>query len=90
MAYSWEATNLYNEGIAHYKRGEYELAIVDLNRAIELNPEYMLANFYIGRAYYQKREFDRAIESFGRYIRVKPTDAITYHDRGLAYGMRRK
>src|SRR5262245_65741577 len=42
------ANGLYDEGVAHLKRGEYEQAVDALSEAIRLNPD--LTNAYVGRA----------------------------------------
>src|SRR5262245_3272031 len=42
------ANGLYDEGVAHLKRGEYEQAVDALSKAIRLNPD--LTNAYVGRA----------------------------------------
>ena len=55
--------NAYNNrGIAYDEKGEFDKAIEDYKKAIELNPEYADAYNNRGLAYYGKDESDRAIE----------------------------
>ena len=66
-------------------KGEYDLAIVDYNKAVELNPKSVPAYFNRGRAFYFKRDFSSAIESYSKVIEMTPTDSIVFYNRGLSY-----
>ena len=66
-------------------KGEYDLAIVDYNKAVELNPKSVPAYFNRGRAFYFKRDFSSAIESYSKVIELTPTDSIVYYNRGVSY-----
>ena len=66
-------------------KGEYDLAIVDYNKAVELNPKSVPAYFNRGRAFYFKRDFASAIESYSKVIELTPTDSIVYYNRGVSY-----
>jgi len=54
------ATEHYNRGEAYYLAGEYDLAVADYSKAIEIDP--MIYDAYRGRArvYYYKGEYDKA------------------------------
>src|SRR5437763_16046232 len=41
----------YRSGIAHGRSAEYELAVLDLQRAIKLRPDHALAHAALGRAF---------------------------------------
>ena len=66
-------------------KGEYDLAIVDYNKALELNPKSVPAYFNRGRAFYFKREFASAVESYTKVIELTPEDSVVYYNRGVAY-----
>lgn len=66
-------------------KGEYDLAIVDYNKAIELNPKSVPAYFNRARAFYFKRDFAEAVESYGKVIELTPSDSIVFYNRGVAY-----
>jgi TonB family protein len=66
-------------------KGEYDLAIVDYNKAVELNPKSVPAYFNRARAFYFKRDFAEAIESYSKVIELTPKDSVVFYNRGVAY-----
>jgi len=56
----------YNRGYAYGEKGEYDLAIKDYSKAIELKPDYADAYYNRGLACVKKGEYDRAKEDFQR------------------------
>ena len=68
------------------KKGEYDRAIVDYDKAIRLDPKYTRAYYSRGRAYRLKGEYDRAIADYDKDIRLDPENAkVYYYSRGYAY-----
>ena len=53
-----------NRGSAFHYKGQYDRAISDYNKAIEIDPEYALAFFNRGVAYFKKGDCDKAREDF--------------------------
>lgn len=76
---------LNNRGNAYYYKGQYDRAIEDYNKAIELNPNYTYAYYNRGLAYYQKVQYDLAIENYNKAIYLDPNDAHAYNNRGNVY-----
>ena len=79
-----DAVAYYNRGVAHDEKKDYDPAIADYTRVIEIHPE---AAVYSNRgyAYTHKRDYDRA---FADYASAAATDAgyaDTYFNRGNAY-----
>ena len=72
----------------YYLKGEYDSAIVDYTKAIELNPDYAEAYNNRGVAYHLKKEYDSAIIDFSKAIELNPDYAIAYNNRGRAYGVK--
>ena len=85
MSKKHNANIYYSRGLAHSKKGEYDLAIAAYARAIELNPE--LAEAYVNRGgtYNEIGEFDKAIEDLSKAIELNPKLAEAYGNRGNAY-----
>ena len=66
------------------KKGEYQRAIADLNRALALDPNKPMAYYYRGMAWRLQRRFRKAVEDYTRAIRLKKNPAFYYH-RSQAY-----
>jgi tetratricopeptide (TPR) repeat protein len=74
-----------NLGIAHSKKGEYDLAIEDFTQAIKLNRKYAGPFQGRGEAYAHKGEYDLAIPDFDQAIKLDPDYAEAFYNRGLAH-----
>jgi tetratricopeptide (TPR) repeat protein len=71
-----------NRGLVYDDRREYDRALQDFNRAIQLYP---WAFTYRGITYRKKGEYDRAIKDFDEAIRIDPKVATYYSNRAIAY-----
>ena len=67
------------------QRGEYQLAIRDYSRAIELNPDDAAAHNNRGIAYRNIEEYQAAIRDYSRAIELNPDYVNAYYNRGIAY-----
>ena len=74
---------------AYYSLGEKKLvlkdytgAITDLDKAIELHPEYLRAHYERGRAQAYLGDYDSGIASCTQVIKMDPEDADAYYVRG--------
>lgn len=54
------AETYYNRGLAHSKKGELELAIVDYTKAIEFKPDYADAYYRRSKAWLHLGEVEQA------------------------------
>ena len=61
-----------NRGTVYRIISEYDLAIDDCNKAIELDPDYAEPYSNRGAAYREKGEKDHAIADYDRAIELKP------------------
>ncbi len=57
-----EAKAYLDRGDDYYKKGQYDLAIADYNKAIVIDPKLALAYYGRGNAYGQKGQYDQAWE----------------------------
>jgi tetratricopeptide (TPR) repeat protein len=74
-----------DKGTAHLNKGEYDLAISEFNKALEINPGDAGAYVNRGLAYGRKSQYDQAISDFNRALEINPNYALAYNNRGWAY-----
>ena len=77
-----------NLGIAYRHKNEYDHAIQNCDKAIELNPKYAEAYCNRGIAYDYNRKYDRAIQDFDKAIELNPKYPEAYCNRGNTYQMK--
>ncbi len=75
----------FNElGIAHFKAGNFEDAIIEYNKAININPGEAVYYNNRGAAKNGKRDFYGAISDFNKAVELNPGYADAYNRRGLS------
>ena len=83
-ARAWAAYT--NRGNAYNDKGDYDLAIQDYTKAIELTPDDAEAYYNRGNAYALKGACDPAIQDLTKAIRLRPRYAKAYNNRGNVFG----
>ena len=73
-----------NRANANFVLGEYETAIADYNKAIELNQKEPSIYFSRGLAHFNKQSYTTAIADFDKVIELDPKEAMAYFKRGNA------
>jgi tetratricopeptide (TPR) repeat protein len=74
----------YNRGLAKRKNGDYDGAIADFTKAIELDPGYAEAYYERGEAKRANLDYEDAIDDYTRAIEVNPQYWKAYWERGFA------
>jgi len=72
-------------GNAYYEKGQYDKAISDYSKAIELNPRYANAYNNRGNVYDEKGLHDKAISDLSKAIELNPKYAVAYNNRAISY-----
>lgn len=72
-------------GRAYYDKGQYDLAIADFNRALELKPDYAKGYNSRGKAYSKKKLSALAVADFNKAIEHDPGYGEAYVNRGAQY-----
>ncbi len=64
----------YNQGNAHYRKGEYDAAIVAYKQVLAQGLENSDVFYNLGNAYYKAGQLGRAILAYERALKLKPDD----------------
>ena len=76
---------MHAQGIKAYRNGDLELALADFNRAIALNPTFMIAYINRGIVLYRMGKLDRALADMARARQIdragRATSAAALHRR---------
>ena len=86
VSFGQTAEEYKNQGNAKYDLQDYRGAILDYNKAIELDPTYVKAynNRGMAKANANLQDYRGAILDFTKAIELDPKNAILYYNRGLA------
>jgi tetratricopeptide (TPR) repeat protein len=79
------AIALRNRGFGYALKNDYDRAIADYVRSIEIDPTSPKTFDLRGNAYRDRRDEDSAIADYDQAIKLDPNDAVAFRDRGLAY-----
>jgi Tfp pilus assembly protein PilF len=72
-----------NRGRAYGNRGEYDKAMNDFKRAIEINPRCAEAYYNLGLVFALKGDDDTALKHYDQALKLYPNYAAAYNNRGL-------
>ncbi len=78
-------TYIYRGAARYWKKGDFDGAITDYTRAIELDPEYAEAYDYRGFAHLNNGDIDKAIADYTKAIDIDQELTEAYKDRATAY-----
>jgi tetratricopeptide (TPR) repeat protein len=70
---------------SYYRIEKYDEAIAACNRAIKINPQYVLAYHNRGNVYFAQKEYDKAVADFSKVIKIDSQFAWSYRNRGRIY-----
>jgi len=76
----------YTDRAWGYKaKGDFDLAIADCTKAIQINPNYKDAYLCRAHSYYDKGDYDRAAADYTQLIRLEPDNIAYYQQRAYSY-----
>ena len=78
------AKEYFKQGFAAYKKCDYNAAIEEFNKSIEINPSNSVAYVLRGLAKYALSDYTGAIENYSVALEINPSYADAYYNRGLA------
>jgi tetratricopeptide (TPR) repeat protein len=76
---------LVSRGIAFHKQKDWDKAIADLGKAVELDPKDSNAIYNLGVVYEHKGDGDLAIADYTKAIALNPKDPDAHFARGNVY-----
>ncbi len=79
------AESYYRSGLVFYERRHYELALVNFDQAIQINPEYTSAYYERGLTHTKLQQYIQALTDFARVLQLNPDNAQAYASRGVVY-----
>jgi tetratricopeptide (TPR) repeat protein len=75
-----------NRSVAYAIRGDLQLAMVDLNQAIAIDPNHADAYSRRGTVYAEQGDTQAALADFNKAMEVDPEFSDAYYNRGNFYG----
>ena len=81
------AISFYTTGLEHYNHQNYEDAITEYSKAIDLNPNFAEAFFQRGCAKHNAEDYKGAIEDFNTSINLQPKNELFYKQRASSKTM---
>jgi serine/threonine protein kinase/Tfp pilus assembly protein PilF len=76
---------IYNLGYYYYNIGAFDKTITELNKALQLDPDFGIAHNLLGYAHTYLGDYSTAIEHFKRYIALNPHEANPIDSLAEAY-----
>ncbi len=78
------AKNYHELGVIQKVRGENDKAILSLNKALELQPNFLLAKYHLGVANNNKNDYLTALPYFDEIIVLKPSFTDAYFSKAVS------
>ncbi|MBM4147185.1 MAG: tetratricopeptide repeat protein, partial [Nitrospira sp.] len=75
----------YDLGVVLFNNQQYDEAIVNFQRALELNPKLLHAYNYIGNALQEKKKYDEAISYYKKALALNPYFIGAHYNLGDAF-----
>ena len=74
-----------NRGLTYWELGDFEKALDDFQKSIEINPQYMPSYYNRAGVFHALGDHEAAIKDYTRALEIKPNDVWSYNNRGLVY-----
>jgi Tfp pilus assembly protein PilF len=85
LLFSEAEVSLTGMGFAYFNKAQYLDAVEAYRKALQANPQYAQAHFYLGEAYSALNKPELAIKSYLEAIKLSPNYVLAHYRLGLAY-----
>src|SRR5271165_1010374 len=75
----------YNRGRTYHDLNQFDKAIADASKVIELDPKLAVGWYHRGRGYYELKQWENAVADLSKAIELDPKLAAAWNSRGLGY-----
>ena len=80
-----ESLKYVEKGHEYFEAKDYNNAVAEYTKAIEIRPKDSLYYDYRGNAYYELQDYQKALKDYNDAITIEKPDGIMYYNRGLVY-----
>lgn len=74
-----------DRGIAYEEKGQFDQAVDDFTKALEIGSKDAVAYYHRGIGYVNQDQYSWAINDFNKAVEIDPKNAGAYYYRGVAY-----
>lgn len=83
--FSYNVDDIIDLGISYFKSKNYQQAIAEYTKAIQIDPNNTDTYNNRGFAYYKLKDYQNAITDYNAAIKLNPNYAYAYNNSGLVY-----
>ena len=80
IIYAQDYQTYYKNGYEYFLQGKYEMAEQYYKKAIELNPDFENAHYWLGKVYKQTGDYGQAIEQWKEVLRINPRNQYAFQN----------
>jgi len=66
-------------------KGEFNLAVADYSKSLELKADNAIAYLGRGKAHYNLKSYDLSVKDFDKAVEINPKDSTAFLNRGVSY-----
>jgi len=80
IIYAQDYQTYYKNGYEYFLQEKYEMAEQSYKKAIELNPNFENAHYWLGKVYKQTGAYDQEIEQWKEVLRINPGNQYAFRN----------
>lgn len=80
IIYAQDYQTYYKNGYEYFLQEKYEMAEQNYKKAIELNPDFEDAHYWLGKVYKQSSDYSQAIEQWKEVLRINPGNQYAFRN----------